>query len=120
MEKIKDVDVYISSFQEPQQRHLIALRKLILDLAPDAEECINYNMPAYKTYKRPLVYFAAFSRHVGLYATPSGQNAFKKELKGYKQGKGSIQFPIDKELPLQLIRKIVQYRIDENHARFAK
>lgn len=79
-----------------------------------AEEGISYGMPAYKMNGRPLVYFAAFKNHIGFYATPIGHVAFAKELSGYKQGKGSVQFPVDEPMPLQLIADIVKFRVEEN------
>lgn len=79
-----------------------------------AEEGISYGMPAYKMNGRPLVYFAAFKNHIGFYATPTGHAAFAKELSGYKQGKGSVQFPVDEPMPLQLIADIVKFRVEEN------
>jgi uncharacterized protein YdhG (YjbR/CyaY superfamily) len=108
------VDEYIKDFPEDVQHILIEIRSAIIELAPQAEESISYGMPAYKTNGKPLVYFAAFKNHIGFYATPSGHKAFEKELAKYKQGKGSVQFPIDKPMPLKLITKIVEYRIKFN------
>lgn len=81
---------------------------------PDAEESISYGMPAYKLNGKALVYFAAFKNHIGFYATPSGHSEFTMELSKYKQGKGSVQFPLDKPLPSGLITKIVKFRVKEN------
>jgi uncharacterized protein YdhG (YjbR/CyaY superfamily) len=81
--------------------------------APDAEELISYKMPAFKQ-NGMLVYFAAFKKHIGFYATPTGHREFENELSVYKQGKGSVQFPIDKPMPLNLISKIVKFRVKEN------
>jgi uncharacterized protein YdhG (YjbR/CyaY superfamily) len=110
----KTVDEYFKDFSEDVQHILIEIRSAIIELAPQAEESISYGMPAYKTNGKPLVYFAAFKNHIGFYATPSGHKAFEKELAKYKQGKGSVQFPIDKPMPLKLITKIVEYRIKFN------
>jgi uncharacterized protein YdhG (YjbR/CyaY superfamily) len=77
-------------------------------------------MPAYKLNGRPLVYFAGFKRHIGFYATPAGHEEFSKELSQYKQGRGSVQFPSDRPLPLDLIARIVRFRVNENMARGAK
>ena len=107
------IDQYISTFPEAVQSDLKTLRALIKEVAPTADESIAYGMPAYKTCGKPLVYFAGYKNHIGLYATPSGHSEFEKELSGYKQGKGSVQFPIG-ELPLDLIRRIVAFRVDEN------
>lgn len=90
------------------------MRNTILASAPGAEESISYGMPAYKINKKPLVYFAAFKNHIGFYATPSGHEAFAAELAKYKQGKGSVRFPLDKPLPLDLIGEIVAFRMVEN------
>ena len=92
------------------------MRKTIKAAAPKAEELISYQMPAYK-FKGVLVYFAAFEKHIGFYATPTGHVAFKKELSTYKTGKGSIQFPLTEPLPLDLVKRIVQFRVKENEAK---
>lgn len=93
------------------------MRQWILEEAPDAQESISYGMPAYKTFGKPLVYFAGYAEHIGLYATPSGHQAFKIELAAYKQGKGSVQFPHGKPLPEKLIRSMVRFRVNENRNR---
>ncbi len=110
----KTVDAYIKDFSEDVQHLLNQIRSTILKVTPNAEESISYGIPAYKLNGKPLVYFAAFKNHIGFYATPSGHAAFEKELAKYKQGKGSVQFPIDKPMPLKLIVKIVEYRIKLN------
>jgi uncharacterized protein YdhG (YjbR/CyaY superfamily) len=92
------------------------MRKTIKAAAPKAEELISYQMPAYK-YKGVLVYFAAFEKHIGFYATPTGHAAFKNELSKYKTGKGSVQFPLTEPLPLDLVKRIVQFRVKENEAK---
>lgn len=104
---------YISAAPKASQPKLRQLRATIKRAAPKAEEYISYGMPAYKQ-NGILVYFAGFKSHVGLYSTPKGNEAFKKELAGYKTGKGSIQFPLDAPLPLTLITKIVKFKIKEN------
>lgn len=113
------IDQYISTFPEAVRSDLKTLRTLIKEVAPTADESISYGMPAYKTFGKPLVYFAGYKNHIGLYATPSGHSEFEKELSGYKQGKGSVQFPIG-ELPLDLIRRIVAFRVEENQRKFSK
>ncbi len=113
-----DVDSYISSFEGSTQKYLKQIRSAIKKLAPGAEEYIGYQMPAYKL-NGPLVYFAGFANHIGFYATPTGHEKFKKELSGYKTGKGSVQFPLDEPLPLPLIEKIVKFRVQENLAKVA-
>lgn len=112
--KVTTVDAYIEEFSPEVQVLLYKMRNAILKVASDAQESISYGMPAYKTQGKPLVYFAAYKNHIGFYATPSGHEAFKKELSGYQQGKGSVQFPLNEPLPLELIGKIVAFRVQEN------
>jgi uncharacterized protein YdhG (YjbR/CyaY superfamily) len=109
----KNVDQYISGFDEPVQQKLQQIRQTILAEAPQAEEVISYGMPAY-IHQGVLVYFAGYKNHIGFYATPTGHAAFRKELSAYKEGKGSVQFPMDEPLPLKLIARIVKYRVKEN------
>jgi uncharacterized protein YdhG (YjbR/CyaY superfamily) len=109
-----NVDEYIADFPEEIQSLLNQVRSTIKQAAPDAEESIGYGMPAYKTHGKPLVYFAAFKNHIGFYATPTGHAEFAKELSNYKQGKGSVQFPIDQPMPIRLIAQIVEFRVIEN------
>ena len=108
------VDNYIKSVPENVQELLKQIRTIIKENAPEAEESFAYQMPAYKTNGKPLVYFAGFKKHIGFYATPTGHAKFEKELSKYKQGKGSVQFPLDKPMPLNLITRIVKFRVEEN------
>jgi uncharacterized protein YdhG (YjbR/CyaY superfamily) len=110
------VDEYIQSFTPTIQNLLKQMRALIKEKAPQAEESISYAMPAYKTNGKPLVYFAGFKEHIGFYATPTGHEQFASELSRFKQGKGSVQFPISEPLPLDLIGRIVEFRVQENEA----
>lgn len=114
MQKPSTVDTYISASPPGAQRHLKALRAIVKKEAPRAEEAISYGLPGYKLMGKPLVYFGAWKSHIGFYATPSGNAAFKKELAKYDVAKGSIRFPLDKSLPLGLIRKMVRMRVREN------
>ncbi|GAA4422779.1 DUF1801 domain-containing protein [Pontibacter saemangeumensis] len=114
---MEDVASYIKSFPENVQQLLKQVRATIQEQAPDATESISYGMPAYKTSGQPLVYFAAFKNHIGFYATPTGHAAFAAELSKYKQGKGSVRFPLDQPLPLSLIARIVAFRARENAAK---
>ncbi len=116
----KTVDEYIATFPKDTQKILREIRALIKKEAPDATEGISYGMPGYKTYGKPLVYFAGWKDHIGFYATPAGNVAFQKELAKYKQAKGSIQFPLDEEMPMDLIRKMVKYRVIENEKKYKK
>lgn len=109
--KFKDVPEYISGFPKGIQKILKTVRATVKKVAPKAEEGIAYGMPAYKLNGRPLVYFAAFRNHLGFYATPNAHAKFIKELSKYKQGKGSVQFPIDKLIPLSLIEKMLKFNV---------
>ncbi len=108
-----NIDEYILSFPEETKKKLEQLRVTINKAAPQANEVISYAMPAFKL-NGMLVYFAAYEKHIGFYSASSGIEAFKKELSIYKGAKGSVQFPLDKPLPLALISKIVKFRIKEN------
>jgi uncharacterized protein YdhG (YjbR/CyaY superfamily) len=109
-----NVDEYIADFQENIQILLNQVRSTIRQTAPDAVESIGYGMPAYKLNGRPLVYFAGYKNHIGFYATPTGHSEFANELSKYKQGKGSVQFPLDQPMPCELIAQIVAFRAAEN------
>jgi uncharacterized protein YdhG (YjbR/CyaY superfamily) len=109
----RSMDEYIATFPAEIQIILEELRATIKTSAPDAEEKISYQMPTF-FLKGNLVHFAAHKNHIGFYPTPSGIETFKQELSVYKNAKGSVQFPIDKPLPLELIGKIVRFRVDEN------
>lgn len=112
MKKPNDIDDYISGFPSEIQKILQQLRTTIKKAAPQATETISYRMPAFKL-KEVLVFFAAHSQHIGFYPTPSGIEAFKKELSVYKGAKGSVQFPIDKPMPLELVAEIAKFRVAE-------
>jgi len=107
MKKFKSVDDYFSQLPQKIKPALSNLRKIIQESAPEAEEVISYNMPAFKLHGM-LVWYAAWKEHIGFYPTPSALDVFKKELLAYKGAKGSVQFPIDKPLPLNLVTKIVK------------
>lgn len=114
---IKTIDEYLAGFSGEIKERLLLIRKTIKDNAPEAEESIAYQMPAYKLNNKPLVYFAGFKNHIGFYATPTGHLEFAKELAKYKQGKGSVQFPLDEPIPYDLIKRIVKFRVEENQAK---
>lgn len=111
--QFQTIDEYIATFPENVQDILQEIRKVIRESAPEAEEAISYGMPTFKLNGN-LVHFAAYDKHIGFYPAPSGIEAFKEELSPYKGGKGSVQFPIDKPLPLDLVEKIVIFRVKEN------
>jgi len=110
--KFKSVDEYLSAFPVSTKKVLQQVRSIIKKAAPNAEEVISYNMPAFKL-KSVLVYYAGYGNHIGFYPTASGIENFKKEFANYKWSKGAVQFPLDEPMPLQLITKIVQFRVNE-------
>lgn len=107
------VDKYIEKFAGETRKRLEQMREVILDEVSDAVESMSYGLVGYKLNGKPLVYFGGFAKHTGFYATPNGHEAFKKEFATYKQGKGSVQFPLDQPLPFELIRRVAQYRASE-------
>ena len=109
----KNIDEYIATFPAGTRALLEVLRATIKSAAPDAVEVISYQMPAYKLFGM-LVYFAAYEHHIGFYPGASGVVAFAEDLKGYKTSKGTVQFPLNKALPIDLITKMVQFRATEN------
>jgi len=106
------VDAYIANFPEEVQILLAQVRSTVKQAAPDAEERISYAMPGYYLNGH-LVFFATFKNHVGFYATPTGHEAFAEELAKYKQGKGSVQFPLNQPMPFDLIKRIVEFKVKE-------
>lgn len=110
---IKTVDDYIRSFPEEVQLILEKVRATIRQAAPEATETIKYAMPTY-VYNGNLVHFAAYKNHIGFYPAPVGIESFQKELSVYKGGKGSVQFPIDQPMPLDLIARVVAFRYLQN------
>lgn len=113
-EPFQSIEDYISSFPAETGKILRKVYTTIKKAAPESAESISYGMPAFRTNGRPLVYFAGFKNHIGFYATPTGHAEFEQELSKYKRGKGSVQFPIDKPIPFDLIGRIVEFRVKEN------
>ena len=109
----KEIDTYIASFPEDVRAVLEKIRKTIRKAAPNAEEIMNYGIPTF-TLEGNLVHFAGFKNHIGFYPAPSGIEKFKKELSKYDGAKGSVQFPLDKPIPYDLISKIATFRVKEN------
>lgn len=107
---------YILQFPADVQQKLNALREAILEIVPDATEKIAYGIPTFYV-KGNLVHFAAYKSHIGFYPGASGIEAFQSELTQYKLSRGTVQFPLDKPLPMELIRRIVKYRLAENLAK---
>lgn len=111
--QIETVDDYIKSFPRDVAIKLESIREAVRKSAPKAQETISYYMPAFKLHGM-LLYFAAFSRHIGFYPLTSAIKEFRKELSNYRTAKGSIQFPLNRPVPLPLIKKIVKFRVKEN------
>jgi uncharacterized protein YdhG (YjbR/CyaY superfamily) len=110
----KNIDEYIAAFPNDVQEILEQIRMTIRTAAPDAEETISYQMPTFMLRGKYLVYFAAYKKHIGLYPAPTGIAEFEEELSLYGAGKGTLRFPLDKPIPLDLIARIVKFRISEN------
>lgn len=114
------IDEYIAKFPKETQEVLDKIRKTIQQLVPDVEETISYAIPTFKQYGVNLIHFGGFKNHIGFYATPTGHEKFKEELSNYKQGRGSVQFPLNKPIPYDLIERIVNFRVIENKQKFKK
>jgi uncharacterized protein YdhG (YjbR/CyaY superfamily) len=110
---LDNIDEYIANFPADIQEILQELRATIKAAAPEAEEAISYQMPTFKL-KGNLVHFAAYKNHIGFYPVPRGIEAFQEELSAYKGSKGTVQFPLDQPLPLDLISRIVRFRVKDN------
>ena len=116
----RSVDEYIERFPPDTRAMLKEIRSLVREIVPDATETISYQMPTFDLNGAHLVHFAGYEKHIGFYPIPTGMEAFKEELSAYKTGKGSVQFPLDEPLPLDLIRRIVEFRAEENRRLAAK
>ena len=113
MNNPKSVDEHINTLGDKAREKVESIRSLVHTLVPDAVECIKYGIPTFTLYGKNLLHFAGYKAHVGFYPAPSGIEAFKKDLAPYITGKGTIQFPLDTPLPVQLIRKVVLFRVNE-------
>ena len=114
------IDEYIAEFPPETRRVLEEMRALIRAAAPEATEAISYAIPTFDLNGRHLVHFAGYAKHIGFYPIPTGMVAFEEELRAYKQGRGSVQFPLGRPLPTDLIRRIVEFRVEENTAKTSK
>ena len=114
----KDIDEYISQFSPDVQEILSKIRKTIRNAAPDAEEIISYQMPAFRRHGM-LVYFAAWKEHIGLYPPIFGDAAIEKAVSGYAGPKGNLQFPLYKPIPWNLIKRIVKLRVNQDNEKAA-
>ena len=112
--QFETMDEYIKTFPPNIQSILEKIRQTIRKAAPGTVEGISYQMPTFKLNGKNLVHFAAWKNHIGFYPQPSGTAAFQQELSRYKAAKGSVQFPLDKPVPYDLVEKIVIYRVNEN------
>ena len=104
------IEDYLQQFDGEARERLETMRALVLEIAPDATESMSYGLIGYKRNGKPLVYVGAFPKHIGFYATPNGHQAFQKEFAAYKQGKGSVQLPLDQPFPEQLVRRVIEFR----------
>jgi len=115
--QFKTMDEYIAQFPKNVRDVLEELRRVIRESAPEAEETISYGIPTFDLNGKHLVHFAAYKNHVGFYPTSSGIKAFKKELSLFNTSKGTVQFPLDKPIPFDLVKKIVKFRVKENESK---
>ena len=115
MIRAKSVDHYVDGFPEETQKALTRLRKAIRKKMPAAAESISYGIPVFKLDGKPVIYFAGFKSHVSLYPAPRGIPEFKKELSAYKGGKGTVQFPLDEPIPMDLVERIILFRLREHY-----
>jgi uncharacterized protein YdhG (YjbR/CyaY superfamily) len=109
----KNIDEYIASFEGEVKNKLTQIRELIHKLVPEISETISYQMPTF-VLNGNLVHFAGYKKHIGFYPTPSGISNFEEEISKYKYAKGSVQFPLNEELPIELISRIILFRVQEN------
>jgi uncharacterized protein YdhG (YjbR/CyaY superfamily) len=110
------VDEYIAGFPPEVQERMRAIRKTVLKIVPNAQESISYQIPTFKLNGKPVVYFAGFIKHIGFYPVPVGDPAFGKDLDAYASGKGTAKFPMDQPIPIELVEKIVKFRLKANQA----
>ena len=110
----KKIDEYIAGFPNNVRKILEQIRMTIREAAPAAEETISYQIPTFTLKGKYLIYFAAYTKHIGLYPAPRGIEKFKKELSLYEGGKGTVRFPLDKPIPFGLIKRIVKFRVKES------
>ncbi len=118
-DKITTLDQYFAQFPQPIRERLETIRALVREIAPEATEAISYRMAAFKLYGYVLIYFAVHEHHIGMYPAPVSDPDFPGDLSGYASGKGTVRFPNDQPLPIDLIRQIVTYRAAQNAAKIA-
>lgn len=113
MAAFKSVEEYFAAQDPKVLEKLTAMRQILREELPEAQECISYSMPAFRQKGKVLVYYAAAKNHIGFYPTPGPIEAYQEDLRPYHTSKGAVQFPYDKELPEELIRKMVRFRVQE-------
>lgn len=113
MDTTKTIDTYIQEFPENVQKILVSLRTNIAKDAPEAVETMSYGMPTFKLHDKNMIHFAAYKDHIGIYPTSSNLEKYLPEVAEYRTGKGTLRFSLEKELPMELIKKIVKIRIQE-------
>ena len=106
------VDAYMADFPDDVRRKLERIRRTILKVAPGAKQRVSYGIPAFDLDGRPLIYFAGYAKHIGIYPAPRGYDEFREELAAYEGGKGTVRFPLRRPIPYDLIRRIVQFRME--------
>jgi uncharacterized protein YdhG (YjbR/CyaY superfamily) len=118
--KAENIDEYIARFPAKTQQALQLIRATIKKLAPEASEAISYGIPAFNLNKRYLIYFAGFKNHIGMYPAPVEEESFKDAITPYKSGKATVQFPLNAPMPVDLIEKIVVFKIAQNRQKATK
>lgn len=113
MKMYSSIDEHIDSLPEERREALEKIRKIVHNVCPDATETIRYGIPTFQLNGKNLLHFAGYENHIGFYPSPNGMKKFEKELKPYASGKGTAQFPWDKPLPIDLIKKIIRFRLEE-------
>ncbi len=117
--KATSIDEYISWFPASTQKAMEQVRKAIHAASPGLEEGISYAIAGFRSGKNYVVYFAGYDKHIGMYPAPVTNEEFMEELSAYKTGKGTVQFPLDKPMPLELIGRITKFRVEENARKIA-
>ncbi len=110
---VHSVSEYLSQFDGEALARINRVRDAVVDIAPEAEEALAYGMIGWKLRGKPLLYVGGFAKHTGLYATPAGHEEFVEEFSVYKEGKGSVQFPLDQPFPIDLVERVIEYRARE-------
>lgn len=113
MNTYKNIDEYIANFPDATQEKLKKIRQIIRDTAPNAVEVISYGIPTYKLDGKNVIHFGGYEKHIGLYPGSTPIVSLQKDLEGYKTSKGTVQFPLDKPIPYDLIKKITKFCVEQ-------